>query len=174
MGLRSATPLILLILSWAAGAQTVYQWTDKDGAVNYADQPPSKDVKSLREKRLGSANFVETSTPSYAMRKAQQDFPVTLYTAPACAAECKAARDFLGKRGVPYTEAPIEPGDTAKFKQVFGDAEVFVPAVTVGSQKQKGFDDDIWTRLLDEAGYPKFAASAGASRDTPPAAPKGQ
>jgi glutaredoxin len=169
MSLRTAA-ILVLALPMAAGAQTVYQWTDKGGAVNYADQPPPQDVKSVREKRLGSANYVETSAPSYAMSKASKEFPITLYTAPNCESECKAARDFLAQRGVPYAETALEPGDADKYRQAFGSGDVFLPAVTVGSQKQKGFEEATWTRFLDDAGYPKFAAGTG----RPPQAPKGQ
>lgn len=170
MSLRAAS-LLILALPVAAGAQTVYQWTDKDGSVNYADQPPPKEVKSVREKRLGTASFIETSAPSYAASKARKDFPVTLYTAPGCEAECKTAREFLAKRGIPYTESSVAGGEAARFKQVFGGDEVLVPSVTVGSQKQKGFEEATWTRYLDEAGYPKFAAAGGG---TQPPASKGQ
>ena len=172
MNLRAMTPLtlVLLTLPWAAAAQTVYQWTEKDGAVNYADQPPPKDVKTVREKRLGGANLIETSAPSYAMSKAQKDFPVTLYTAPSCDAECKSAREFLARRGIPYTETPVDADNAAKFKQTFGSSDVFVPSVSVGTQNQRGFEESGWTRLLDEAGYPKFVAGGG----KPAPAPKGQ
>jgi hypothetical protein len=170
MSLRAAS-LVLLALPVAAGAQTVYQWTDKDGAVNYADQPPPGDVKAVREKRLGSANLVETSAPSYALSKARKDFPVTLYTAPNCEAECRTARDFLVRRGIPYTETPVEAGNAARLKQMFGASEVFVPALSVGSQNQPGFEESAWSRLLDDAGYPRFAA--GATGKSAPAA-KGQ
>ncbi len=78
----------LLVTSPAAQAQATYRWTDKDGRVNYADQPPPADAKDLQRQNLGPANLVDTGGPSYSARKAAQDFPVTLYTSVDCAAEC--------------------------------------------------------------------------------------
>ena len=157
----------------AAAAQTLYRWVDKDGRVHYSDQPPPE-AKSLQEKRLGSPNFIDTSTPSYATRKAQQEFPVTLYTAADCQAECKTAREFLGRRGVPFVELAVKSEqEAAQFKQAFGGSDLFVPSLTVGVQKQKGFEEGAWTRLLDDAGYPKSAAPGASAKKaaTTPQAP---
>ena len=170
MALRHAG-IVLLAFATAAAAQTVYRWLDKEGRVHYADQSPPQDARQVQEKRLGSANFIETSGATYAMIRAQENFPVTLYTAPDCSAECKAARDFLGRRGVPYVEVQISSApEAANYRQVFGGEEIFVPAVTAGSQKQKGFEDVAWTRLLDDTGYPK-AAPAGATAAGSPTRP---
>ncbi len=150
--------LLGLTLAAAAGmgaAQTTYRWIDKDGRTHYSDQPPPADAKRIEEKRIGSGNYVETSGPSYALRKAQQDFPVSLFTSIDCEPECKPARDFLSARGIPYSDVVLKtPEDALAFKRQF-NAEVFVPSITVGSQKFKGFEQGAWSRLLDEAGYPK-------------------
>lgn len=167
MALRHAA-LVLLAFATAASAQTVYRWLDKDGRVHYADQSPPQDARQVQEKRLGSANFIETGGATYAMVRAQQNFPVTLYTGPDCGAECKVARDFLGRRGVPYVEVQISSApDAAQYRQVFGGEEIFVPAVTAGGQKQKGFEDAAWTRLLDDVGYPKAAPSGATAAGSP-------
>jgi glutaredoxin len=171
MGCRFAFVIALAVATAAAG-QTLYRWVDKDGRVHYSDQP-SSEAKSLQEKRLGSPNFIDTSTPSYATRKAQQEFPVTLYTAADCQAECKSAREFLGRRGVPFVEVPVKSEqEAAQFKLVFGGGDVFVPSLTVGVQKQKGFEEGAWTRLLDDAGYPKSAVPSAAAKKPAAPAPK--
>jgi glutaredoxin len=160
--------IVLLAFATAVAGQTVYRWLDQEGRVHYADQSPPQDAKQVQEKRLGSPNFVETSGATYAMIRAQENFPVTLYTAPDCSAECKAARDFLGRRGVPYVEVQISSApDAAQYRQTFGGEEIFVPAVTAGGQKQKGFESAAWTRLLDDVGYPKAPPPGATAAGSP-------
>jgi hypothetical protein len=158
----------LLALAAAAGfaqsqsGETVFRWVDKDGRVHYSDQNPPKDAREVKEKRVTGTNVIDTSGPGYALRKAQQDHPVSLYTAVTCEAECKQARDFLGARGVPYSEISLKSAEEAGgYKRLFGD-EVFVPSITVGSQKHKGFEGGAWAKLLEDAGYPRAAAPATA------------
>lgn len=163
--------LVLAAAAGSAAAQTTYRWVDKDGRTHYSDQAPPQDAKKVEEKRIGSGNFVETSGPSYALRKAQHDFPVTLFTSADCEAECKPARDLLNARGITHAEVMMKtPADAQAFKRQF-NAEVFVPSITVGNQKFKGFEHDAWSRLLDEAGYPKSAAPRQRPLATLPAAP---
>lgn len=162
LGLAAASVLVF--------AQTTYRWVDKEGRTHYSDQPPPSDAKKVEERRIGSGNFVETSGPSYSLRKAQQDFPVSLFTSVDCEPECKPARDFLAGRGIPFSEVVLKTQDDAiAFKRQF-NAEVFVPSITVGSQKFKGFEQGAWTRLLDEAGYPKTAIPGQRTLATLPAA----
>ena len=143
-----------------ASADSLYRWVDKDGRVHYADQPPPQAVKRLEEKRPGGANTVETSGPSYATKRAQKDFPVTLYVSPDCGAPCRSAQQFLATRGIPYAEVTVAGEEAAnQFTGVFGGKDVFVPAVTVGTQKMKGFEGGSWNGLLDQAGYPKSAGA---------------
>jgi len=51
--LRSVLPVVLLVLSFAAHGQ-LYKWVDKDGKVQYTDQPPppgaARDEKKLNIK----------------------------------------------------------------------------------------------------------------------------
>lgn len=154
---------ILAALIANASAESMYRWVDKDGRVHYSDQPPQQAVKRLEEKRPGSANTVETSGPSYATQQAQRNFPVTLYVSPDCGAPCKSAQQFLAGRGVPYAEVAVEGEEAVnQFKGLFGGKDVFVPSVTVGTQKMKGFDGGSWNGMLDQAGYPKSAATKAA------------
>lgn len=156
MLIRFASVVVLAALVGSAGAQSLYRWVDKDGRVHYADQPPPKGVKRLEEKKPGAGNLVETSGPSYATKEAQKNFPVTLFVASDCGAACKSAQLFLAGRGIPFAEVAVEGEDAAnQFKGIFGGKEIFVPAITVGSQKMKGFDAGSWNGLLDQAGYPK-------------------
>ena len=147
--------VILLAAALAAQAQTAYRWIGKDGQVNYSDQPPPADAKDVQQKTLGEANSVDTSGPSYSMQKAVQNYPVTLYSSVDCQAECKIARDFLKRRGIPFSEKTVRTNDDANaFKKATGIGEVAVPSLLVGTQAEKGYQKSAWNALLDAAGYP--------------------
>ena len=147
--------MLAAVVSTAAQAQAAYRWTDKDGRVHYSDQPPPADARNVQQKMLGSPNFVDTSGPSFSVQKAQQDYPVTLYTGIDCAAECTIARDFLKRRGIPFSEKVIKSLDDAEaFKRITGINELAVPSLLVGAKAEKGYLESAWNRLLDVAGYP--------------------
>ena len=124
MFLRLCAVLLAAVSSLAA-ADTLYRWTDKDGGIHYTDLPPQFEVKRLEVRQMGTGNYVETSQPSYALSKAQKNFPVTLYAAPDCSAECKTAREFLGKRGIAFSEVSV-------------NSEAAVTAVQGGIRRQHG------------------------------------
>jgi glutaredoxin len=149
--------LSLAVLASGADAQTMYRWVDKNGKVHYSDQP-----------RL-STSTIETSGPSFEAQQAAKDFPVTLYTAPDCTSECASARAFLTRRGIHFNESRVvtQP-DGEAFKKALKTDKLLFPALTVGSHKQIGFEDDTWHSLLDMAGYPRTAIPGAANR-TPPA-----
>lgn len=163
LGVSVMSPRIFLVLLVAvafvpAHAQT-YRWTSKSGTVNYADTPPpSSEVKKVDKLKSGPPNVVDSGGTPFEMQQASQDFPVTLFVTPDCEAECKAARDFLGRRGIPFTEKSLKnQEDAAAFKAATGIAELAVPSVLVGAKSQKGFEEGSWNQLLDAAGYPKTA-----------------
>lgn len=164
--------LSMMALSFSASAQPLYKWVDKSGKVHYSDQPPPKEIKKVDQPRLGTST-IETSGLSYGAQKAAQDFPVTLFTSADCKAECDNARAFLRKRGIPFAENVVaSPDEATAFKKRFGSDNVFLPSMTVGSQKQQGFEEGAWNGLLDDAGYPRTAipgAGAGAAPAAPPA-----
>lgn len=166
--------VLLAAVSSLALADTLYRWTDKDGGIHYTDLPPQFEVKRLEVRQMGTGNYVETSQPSYALSKAQKNFPVTLYAAPDCSAECKTAREFLGKRNIAFSEVSVNSeAAVTQYKGVFaGSTDIFLPALTVGSQKTKGFEQAAWTRMLDEAGYPKAAPGSAPAKGANPSAPK--
>jgi hypothetical protein len=165
--------LSLAVLSFGAGAQPLYKWVDKNGKVHYSDQPPPKEIKKVDKPRLGGS-FIETSEIPFSVQKAAQDFPVTLYTAADCKADCDIARAFLRKRGIPFAEKSLaSEEDVASFKKLFNSDGLYFPSLTVGSQKQQGFEEQTWHGLLDNAGYPRTAipgAAPAASSEPAPAA----
>ena len=152
--MRLFTLLLLLTLPLTASAQ-LYRWVDANGRVTYSDQPPPPNAKDVQQKKLGNNVFSSEKLP-YAARKAMQDFPVSLYTGQDCGKGCEEARAYLKQRGISFSEKGLlTPEDAAAYRQNVGDGPLFVPALTVGSQKLKGFEKGAWERLLDEAGYPK-------------------
>lgn len=147
----------LAVLASGADAQSLYRWVDKDGKVHYSDQPPPKEIKKVGQPRLGRSS-IETSDLPYEAKKAAQDYPVRLYTTADCVAECKAARDYLAKRGIPFSEQSLAtPEDGEAFKKIFRTDQLQIPAITVGNRQQIGFAEDSWAALLDTAGYPRTA-----------------
>ncbi len=162
----------LAVLASGADAQTLYRWVDKDGKVHYSDQPPPKEIRKVEERRV-STSTIETSTPSYDLQQAAQNFPVTLYTTPDCDAACKSAKDYLARRGIPYSEKSLVSNEEiAEFKKRFNAANAFVPAIAVGTQQKQGFDEPAWGGILDAAGYPRSAVPGAAGKPAP--APAGK
>jgi hypothetical protein len=93
---------------------------DKSGKVHYGDAPAA-DAAKVEQKKFGAAPTADVNDLSYATRNAKKNFPVTLYIAENCSDPCKQAREFLNKRGIPFTENNVrtkEELDT--FKQLSG------------------------------------------------------
>ena len=145
--------LSLVFLLGATAHAEMYRWVDKDGKVHYSDQlPPSNEVKKVEEKKFGG-NLIQGGILPYATQQAAKNFPVTLYTGD-CGEVCNQAKNYLAKRGIPYSErVPSKnPADAELFKKV--SKENFIPFLQVGSTQLKGFDESAWTVALNQAGYP--------------------
>ena len=143
---------LLLAAALPAAAQTAFRWVDKDGRVQYSDQPPPQEVKKFEERKV-QPNRGNAQLP-YATRKAAESYPVTLYTGRECGKPCDDARGLLTARGVPFSETKLESAeDVAAFKARF-HKDPFVPTLSVGRETETGFAADAWNRLLDNAGYP--------------------
>ncbi|MDE2441254.1 MAG: glutaredoxin family protein [Betaproteobacteria bacterium] len=149
--MRHLLMLCLLLAGSMAMAET-YKWTE-GGKTVISDSPPPGTAK-LVAKTGSSAE--PSDNLSFAVKKAMEAFPVTLYTAPECTNDCKQARDLLNTRGVPFTEKVIQkPEEAEELKQLVGD--LYVPTIKVGNQKFRGIEPGAYNNLLDLAGYPKAA-----------------
>ena len=134
-----------------AQTQQVYRYVDPDGRVVYSDKPPPPNARDAQAKRIGK-NTIQTSDLSYAAARAQERFPVTLYTF-SCGTVCDAASGLLNKRGVPHTVVDISQNDGAeKLKRLTGGLDA--PALQVGDQYAAGFSEGRWQGMLTDAGYP--------------------
>ena len=145
----------LLLLIGSVQAAGWYRWTDKSGKVHYSDAPPA-DATDVQKQKSGEAPLTDNADVPYETRRAQQNFPVTLYVVDGCGDGCQQARDLLNKRGIPFSENSLktkEEFDT--FKKLSGNAGV--PVLTVGKVWLKGFQAEQWHSELDDAGYPKTA-----------------
>ncbi len=143
-----------LLLLANAQAGELYRWVDKEGRVHYGDAPlpGSEDAELLK---LGSEPTPSEDLP-YETRRALQNFPVTLYTFPACGSACQQARDLLTKRGIPFTEKSlVNQEEIDAFRKESGDSQM--PALTIGRTWLRGLLAEQWNKELDFAGYPQAA-----------------
>lgn len=138
-------------------AQAAYRWIGKDGKVHYSDQPPPPaEASEVQQKNLRAGSVVETGGPSYGARQAARKLPLTLYTSDNCKENCRIARDFLKRRGAPFSEKVLRTAeDAAAFKQAVGTEELIVPVLQAGSTSEKGYEEQAWGSFLDAAGYPR-------------------
>ena len=148
--------IFLALAATAASAQTTYRWIDPaTGRTVISDQPPPPNARQVTKAKGGETG--DAPQRSYATRQAAEKFPVTLYTAANCLANCQQARDLLNARGVPFSEHMLKTAeDIAALRQLVG-SEPSVPTLTVGKQLTQGLEAGAWNNLLDLAGYPKTA-----------------
>lgn len=133
-------------------AEELYRWTDSSGIVHYSDVPTAEAEK------IGSKVSSEEVTPReylpYETRRAQQNFPVTLYLDSGCGEPCNQARSLLNKRGIPFDEKILRTKDEIDAFKLLTGSEI-VPTLAVGKTILKGFQSGQWQGELDIAGYPK-------------------
>ena len=135
-------------------AGELFRWVDAQGKVHYGDVPPP-DAAQIETKKFPDTAASDEYLP-YEARRAQQNFPVTLYVADSCTEYCNQARSLLSKRGIPFSEKKlVTQQDIDAFKALSGFDSV--PALGVGKTFLKGFLAEQWHSELDIAGYPKTA-----------------
>ena len=144
----------LAIFSLGVNAGELYRWVDAKGKVHYGDVSPGGG------EQVETRKFSDAAAPdaglSYETRRAQQNFPVTLYVASNCTEGCNRARELLKKRGIPFSEKSLQTQEEIDvFKSLSGSDST--PALAVGKSFLKGFLSEQWHSELDIAGYPKIA-----------------
>ena len=108
-----------------AAAQTAYRWVDKDGHVQYSDQPPPQEIRKFEERRV-QPNRGNVQQP-YAVRQAAENFPVTLYTGRECG-KPSTTDALLDRRGVPFQRTRLEPPTTSPPSRPASAKEPVAPA----------------------------------------------
>lgn len=142
--------LVVTLLVTANAHAQLYKWVAPDGKITYSDTPPPSSARKVEEKAL-AVGPSSTGLP-FELANAVKASPVTLYTTSKCEA-CTDARNFLNTRGIPFAEKTVNNNDEiARLKQAGGDRQL--PFATIGSNKQSGFNSDLWDAALTRAGYP--------------------
>lgn len=156
--MKASLLFLTLLATGVVQAQTTYRWVDQGGKVHYGDQPPPPKVaREVKERRYSVPEA--SASMDYAMRKAVENFPVTLHVSADCGSVCKEGADYLGMRRIPFTEKSVASNeDLAKLREQLGGGDVVVPVLQVGGKSSKGFLATAWAGLLDAAGYPAAPA----------------
>lgn len=164
MGLRSKLLLVAILCSVPlAHAARLYKWIDKDGNVSYHDSPPYKDGYRVEEKDLGGHTSAAASRiPQDVIEKS----PVVLFSAPKCVS-CDAARAYLKKRGIPFTEKNVEGNRQLQDELIKQSGGLAVPTIMVGSKVMKGYLESLLEGELNDAGYPKPGAEESGEQEQP-------
>lgn len=140
------------LFSASAGAQ--YKWVAPDGTVTYGDRPPIAEVKANKVGGVNNAGGGANANLPYALRAPTDKYPVALYTTTDCR-PCDQMRSHLSKRGVPFSEKLIKSQADVQVMEKLGFSDPSFPLMTVGKQKQTGFEPGAIDSLLDNAGYPR-------------------
>lgn len=99
------------------------------------------------------AQTLNTAGLPFELRRAVENFPVTLYTTGSCS-PCDAGKALLNARGVPFIEKTVTTQadfDLLKARNL-GDQ---LPVLSVGNRTVKGYEAGQWEAALDFASYPK-------------------
>jgi glutaredoxin len=149
--------LLAVLYAGVAQAQSMYRWVDQEGQVHYGDRPPPG--KAVEERKY-SAPSADRQAP-LALRQAVENFPVVVHVTTDCAAPCQEGRDYLNRRGIPFSEKTIATNEEiAALHVLLGGGDLSVPVLQVGEKLRMGFLEAAWAGMLDAAGYPKAATSA--------------
>jgi glutaredoxin len=137
-----------------ASAQAVYKSVGPDGKVVYSDSPPV-DGKNTRKLKFDNLPASPLPAPARASvdqlkRSPSTAVPVTtavvLYSAAWCG-YCKAAKAWLGSRGVAYREIDVdtESGQAAYAQAGGGNG---IPLLVAGGQRVQGFSAAAYDALF--------------------------
>lgn len=146
--------IAFLSLVFCAQADEYYRSLDGSGKISYGDKPAA-DAADIEKIKPATAPGPNDALP-FQTRRAQEKFPVVLYVADSCGTGCIRAREYLAKRGIPYTEKNLVTADEVDAFKLASGGEV-VPTLNVGKIWLKGFAENPWAHELDNAGYPQTA-----------------
>jgi Domain of unknown function (DUF4124) len=158
----------LVIMPSGVQAGELFRWVDKAGKMNYGDVPPA-DATDVERLKLSSEPTQNADLP-FETRRAQQNFPVTLYVGAGCGQVCDQARSLLSKRGVPFSEKLLRTKQDVEAFKLLSGIDGVVPVLAAGKSYVKGFLESQWNSELDIAGYPKTASYR--QRIAPPVRPE--
>jgi glutaredoxin len=130
-----------------ASAESVYKWKDAQGRIHYSNEPPPKETNAAKV-RLVIPSF---GGPAVVSGGGAGGSGVVVYGTQSCG-YCKAARNYLAKRGIPFTDYDVETSEAGRagYAELGGRG---VPVILVGSQRMDGFNADRLGQMLSDAGY---------------------
>lgn len=135
-----------------AAAHAQYKVVEPDGRVTYTDRPSLAGTARVAPLNLPTDVAASGESLPAALQQPSARFPVTLYTMPACA-PCDNGRNYLRRRGIPFTERTVTTvADSKAFQALNLGTEV--PVLRIGQQVLRNFSEATWANDLDLAGYP--------------------
>jgi glutaredoxin len=149
--------LVVVAALAAMPAAAQYKVVNPDGSVTYTDRPPppgaNARITQMGRSAAAPAPGAEAPALPADLRQVVQRYPVVLYTSADCPS-CEGARQFLQRRGVPYSEKTVQSEeDVLALERLVGGRTV--PSLGIGAQPLRGFSDASWGEYLDAAGYPR-------------------
>ena len=142
---------IFLLLCAANSHAELYKWIAPNGKVSYSDMPPPESSKQATPLSISSGGAGTDNLP-YELAEAVKNNPVVLYTTAPCI-PCDQGRSLLKNRGIPFSEKTVSSNDDLlKLRQVSSDGQL--PVLTIGRNKQSGFEAGAWNTALSAAAYP--------------------
>jgi glutaredoxin-like YruB-family protein len=156
------TLVLLLLLTSAAGAGSIYKWVDDQGVTHYSDQAPEANqvVEGAVETRQGvagsspvsppppakTANPPETMQPPAARER--KDVTVEIYTTSWCR-YCRDAKNYFQSRGIVFKEYDIEKDRKAARRHKRYNPRGGVPVTVINGRPIVGFAPAAFAQALN-------------------------
>jgi len=154
------TIVLLLLLTSAAVAGSIYKWVDDQGVTHYSDQAPEANrVEGAVETRQGvagsplsppppaeSAQPPETTRPPAAPER--KDVTVEIYTTSWCR-YCRDAKNYFHSRGIVFKEYDIEKDPKAARRHKRYNPRGGVPVTVINGRPIVGFAPAAFAQALN-------------------------
>ena len=154
------TILLLLLLTGAAGAGSIYKWVDDQGVVHFSDHAPEAgQVEGAIETRqevasspsspppaAETAQPPETMPPSAAQER--KDVTVEIYTTSWCR-YCQDAKNYFQSRGIGFKEYDIEKDLKAARRHKRYNPRGGVPVTVINGRPIVGFAPAAFAQALE-------------------------
>jgi glutaredoxin-like YruB-family protein len=151
--------LLLLLLTSAAGAGSIYKWVDDQGVVHYSDQAPEADqVEGAIETRQGIAGSplsppppAQSAHPPETLQRPaareRRDVTVEIYTTSWCR-YCRDAKNYFHSRGIGFKEYDIEKDPKAARRHKRYNPRGGVPVTVINGRPIVGFAPAAFAQAL--------------------------
>jgi glutaredoxin len=118
----------------------IYQWTDENGKVHFADKPSAEHSSEVVEVQINTYESVSIDTSVFDTGK-----KVIMYSASWCGV-CKEAKRYFKQKGIRFKEYDVEKSAKGKAEYRKLNAKG-VPVILVGRQRMNGFNVDSFEEL---------------------------